>query len=199
LAGRIAERLGWAPDLRDELKAFPKYQKRSLEKESVQLTVDHFNVISDWYHFAILSLAETQDFNDEPAAIARRLNITKTQASAALERLTRLGMLERGPSGKLFATGASYSSSDDLVSSALRKSHAQNLELARRSLEEDAMEERDFISATMAIDPALLPEAKRRLREFRADLCAFLESGAKKEVYKVSMQLFPLSKNEDEK
>ena len=50
----------------------------------VQLTLDHFSVISEWYHFAILSLAETQDFKSYPAWIAGRLGISQKDAKAAV-------------------------------------------------------------------------------------------------------------------
>lgn len=198
-AARIAERLMWAPDVKAEMAAIPRYQRAGAEKESVQLTMDHFHSIADWYHFAILSLAETEDYRDDAAWIGRRLGIPKTTAQAALDRLERLGMLERNAAGHLFSSGTSYSSSDEIVSLALRRSHAQNLELARKSLEQDAVEERDFTAATMAIDPARLPEAKKMIRQFRAELCAFLEGGAKKEVFKFCMQLMPLSKDGEEK
>jgi plasmid maintenance system antidote protein VapI len=196
LALRVADRLAWSPDQRAGVVALPRYQKKT-DAEPVQLTMDHFQAVSDWYHFAILSLAETVDFDEDAAWIAHRLNISRPQARAAVERLERLGMLERNPAGKLMATGASYASSDEIVSLALRKSHAQNIELARRSLEEDPIEKRDFTAVTMAIDPARLGEAKRRIRAFRDELSAYLEGGVKKEVYKFCLNLIPLSKSEE--
>ena len=200
LAARIADRLMWSPEVLEELESLPRYRKRGTvpQPRSIDLTMDHFSVVSDWHHFAILSLAETKDFKSDTGWIANRLQITKPMAAKALERLERLGMLERGSDGRLFATGVSYASPDEIASLALRKSHAQNLELAKKSLQEDSVEIRDFTSITMAIDPEKIPEAKKMIRQFRNELCAFLESGDKKEVFKFCMQMLPLSKMSQE-
>jgi hypothetical protein len=44
----------------------------------------------------------------------------------------------------------------------------------------------------MAIDPALLPEAKRRIDAFTTELMRFLEAGSRKSVYQLHVNLFPL-------
>lgn len=43
------------------------------------------------------------------------------------------------------------------------------------------------------VDLDLLPEAKELIRSFRRKLVEFLESSEKEEVYKLNIQLFPLS------
>lgn len=200
LAQRFAERLCLSPEENKRiLGLFPSKQRNApLEttqsREMLQLNMDHFKIISDWYHFAILSLSETEDFRSDPDWIADRLNIKAKEAATALERLERLEMLERNDEGELVPTGTQYTTSDDIANLSLRKSHAQNLELARASLENDSVEARDFTAMTMAIDPSRLPEAKKMIRDFRNKLCAFLESGTKKEVYKLCIQTIPLTK-----
>ena len=50
-------------------------------------------------------------------------------------------------------------------------------------------------SMTLAIDPKLVPIAIKEIRKFRRKLTKFLESAAPaKEVYELSVQLFPISK-----
>jgi len=167
-------------------------KKNSKERQSELLKADHFKFVADWYHFAILSLAETEAFRSEPAWISERLNITKTQAKNALDRMVRLGLLHT-KEGKWVATGMGYDSPDGVSYLAVRKTHHQYLELARRALDSQALDKRDFSAVTMAIDPKKLPEAKRRIRAFRDELCGFLESGQKKRVYQFCLQLFALS------
>jgi uncharacterized protein (TIGR02147 family) len=200
VALQIADGLCLSPEERLEL--FQSYapsqnaeKKSSAEiRQSVELQADTFRLISDWYHFAILSLAETQDFQSDATFVANRLGISKKLAEGALDRLLRLGLLEESEDGRLQVTGQNYTTSSDIKSLSLRKSHFKNLELAQRSLETDALEERDFSAVTMAIDPTLLPQAKARIRKFREELAAFLSSGSKNEVYKMCVQLFPLTK-----
>lgn len=203
MASRFAARLTLNPEESEKILAAFRRQEEGPKRprppqapirDSVQLSMDHFKVISDWYHFGILSLSETEDFRSAPEWIAHRLGIRLVEAKEALARLERLEMLERDPKGRLKATGVQYTTTDEIANLSLIKSHGQNLELARQSLEQDPLHERDFTAMTMAIDPDLLPEAKKRIRQFRAELCAFLESGKKKEVYKMCMQLMPLSR-----
>jgi uncharacterized protein (TIGR02147 family) len=171
---------------------------KNITKQTTQLDSDSFKSISEWYHFAILSLAETRDFKPESEWIANRLNIKVSKANAAIERLLRLGMFKEANNGKLVLAKAQYRTSDEIASLALKKAHATNLELAKESLINDPIDKRDFNAMTMAIDVNKLPEAKELIREFKEKMCDILESGHKSEVYKVCIQLFPLSNVKEE-
>jgi uncharacterized protein (TIGR02147 family) len=164
------------------------------ERQFVQLNMDHYHVVSNWQYFAILSLAETEDFIDSPEWVAQRLNISINVARIALRRLERLALLERDGHGKLAPSGIQFKTSTDVANASLRKSHYQNLDLAKVSLDEDSVDARDFSAMTMAINPAKLPEGKKMIREFRRKFSAVMESGEKKEVYRICLQLFPLSR-----
>lgn len=199
---RIIERLALDPDKSNQITSL--FQQTKLNKKNTthqttftrtytEIGADQFKTISEWYHYALLSLGEIKGFKEDPKWIAKRLNITIPEATNALERLERLGLLKRTRSGKLKATGQSFSTPDNVANVALRLAHNTNLEMARKSLEKDSVEERDFTSMTMAIDPKKLPEAKKMVRAFYDQMSDFLESGAKKEVYKVCFQLFPLT------
>ena len=195
LAARIAERMCLSPgDTRRLLEPFSIKRPKTAGNQQMVLDMDQFHLISDWHHFAILSLAETQDFRPDPTWIAGRLGIGIPAVELAFERFERLGMATRDAHGTLIFTKTQYATSDHIANTALRKSHAQNLELAHRSLEQDPVDVRDFTAVTMAIDPAKLPNAKAMIREFRNQLCSYLESEGKTQVYKLCFQLFPLSK-----
>lgn len=158
-----------------------------------QLDMDQFHLISEWHYFAILSLAVTRDWNSDPAQVAARLGIQLREAKTALERLEKLGLLDRAKDGRLVATGKQFKTSNGIPNVFLRKHHLEGLDLARRSMEEDAYNECDFSSVTMAVSPALLGEAKKRITAFRKSLSDFLESDEKTQVYRMCVQLFPIS------
>jgi uncharacterized protein (TIGR02147 family) len=113
-----------------------------------------------------------------------------------VETLLRLGLLSRSGSGELTLTGKNFTTTDRVRSSAVRKGHENNLNLARKSLESDPVDARDFSAITMAIDPARLEEATQLIREFRDRICTFLEGGKKQQVYKLCIQLFPMTADE---
>lgn len=205
LAARFAEKLMLAPVERDSfLGLFSKKIESGLRGRSepiryLELQADEFQMIAEWYHFGILSLAETDGFRSDAAWIARRLGITLHQARGAIQRLIRIGMLQKGLDGEVRPSGKQYSTSDGIRSLSLQKMHARDLDLARHSLEVDPLEVRDFSAVTMAIDPDEMLQARKMLRSARDRICAKLESGRKKEVYKLCMYLMPLSRGGDEK
>ncbi len=159
-----------------------------------ELDSDQFATIAEWYHFGILSLMETTTFEDDPTWIAERLNIKLPEATAAIERLLRLGLVRRDANGELRLTKGRLTTSDGVRSLSLRRAHATNLALAQRSLAEDEMDRRDFSAMTLAIDASLLPEARKMIRDFQDQLATKLEvPGKQTEVYKLCVQMFPLS------
>jgi uncharacterized protein (TIGR02147 family) len=162
-------------------------------REFVQLNMDQFRLISDWHHYAILSLVETKTFREDSDWIAKRLGIDAARAQSSLDGLLRLGLLIRTRGGKLKHGGKQITTTIDIPNASLRRAHYQNLDLARRSLDSDPVTERGFSSITVATTPRKLEEAKRRIREFRRNLTTYLEADEKTEVYQINFQMFPLT------
>ena len=166
-----------------------------------ELDTDQIALLSEWYHFAILSLAETRGFKSDATWISTRLGVTKTQIEEALKRLERLGLLERTMKGKLRVSGQQFTTSDRVRNLGVRRTNRQFLELANgiidRLDDEDLFASSDFSGITMAADPKRIVEANRRIRAFRRKLCAYLEGGEKIEVYRLAIQLFPLTHHKD--
>lgn len=149
LAERIICRLSLDPkEARSLLKLFsqPGTQETS-PAEYLELSTDRFRTISEWYHFGILSLAETRGFQSDSKWIASRLKLRVQEVEKALERLERLGMIRR-EAGKIKVTGQQYSTPDNIADLAIQKFQSDNLDLAKRSLDEDAVDLRDFTSMT---------------------------------------------------
>lgn len=206
LAERICTKLCLDPQQRaDVMSAFPssrRYRKsgavqaRPDETDSsfLQLSTDQFHIIGVWYHFAILSLLRTKDFQNDPAWIAERLGISVAESKEAMERLLRLKVIEQKPDGSYVRTSRRVRTTDDILNVSLQKAHHQNLELAQEALIEVPVELRDFSAITMPASPHLLPKAKELIRKFQDDLSELLESESGTEVYKFCTQLFPLTK-----
>jgi uncharacterized protein (TIGR02147 family) len=157
---------------------------------------DEFQMIADWFHFALLSLFETRNFRLDPDWAAKRLKLPVSLARSAFERFERLGILTRNERNELVFTPENYASSDDIPSAAVRQSHRQLLDLSKDSLDSCEVSQRDITSMSMAIDPSKLPEAKKLIRRFREQMSAFLETGQRDEVYALNVQLVPLTELE---
>lgn len=204
LAERITRKLMLDPQKRSEiLGLFPEKRKHrtieELQKDTgptyLEIEASEFKLIAEWEHYAVLSLVKTKDFTNDMSWIAERLGISEVRAEEVVSRLLILGFLKETPTGKLKRVEANLRSSDDTVNMSVRKSHEENLELAKDSLHRDDITKRDFTAITMAIDPKNMSKAKEMIRKFQDDLSDVLGEGELTEVYRLSMQLFPLTKD----
>lgn len=160
-----------------------------------QLTEETYRILADWYHFAILSAMELDKYDGSIKFLARVLRLSEETVTDALRRMANQGMVTE-KDGTYQATGEIFTTSNDVSSEALRTSHRQNFDLAKDSLDEVNVLLRDITSATICIDIDKLPEAKKMIKEFRRNLCHFLESGKKDAVYNFNIQLHPISEIE---
>ncbi len=157
-----------------------------------QLTMDSFQIVADWYHYAILELTSVKDFKSDPSWIGGRLGISEHIVISAIERLKRLELLE-DVNGNLQATDAFTASPDGIPSDAIKKFHRQILEKALSAIYLQTVDERDFSSMIMAIDKKQLPQAKQEIKKFRRHFDSmFIKSKKKNEVYCLGIQFFRL-------
>jgi uncharacterized protein (TIGR02147 family) len=203
LAERIVTRLMLDPQRRSEiLRLFPDkrpYTKQStpardmVDPKYLELTAAHYRVVSEWQHFAIISLMDTKDFIFNAEWISERLGISRTLASESIERMLKVGMLTLSSDGSFKKESTFFRTTDDVANISLKKSHESTLELAKASLHRDSVQVRDITAVTMAIDPARIGMAKEFIRKFQDEFCVLVEQGNQTEVYKLSMQFFPLT------
>lgn len=166
----------------------------------VSLDIDTFRVIGEWFHSAIMELTFVADFEANYKWIARRLNITETQAQLAVDRLIRLKLIAYNLQGDLVKTNKFINTKKhNQTTSALKNNQKQFLEKAIDSLADDPINERSVTSMTFAIDEEKLPEAKIIINEFNERISQFLETGKQSRVYNLSIALYPLQIKTKEK
>jgi transcriptional regulator with XRE-family HTH domain len=194
---RIGERLALSPAELEPLRSPPTDVSVAPELPAYrEIRGDQFQLIADWYHFAILELTTLEGFEASPRWIARKIGINQHQAADALTRLERLGYLTRDRHGRL-RLGAEHNTTDspDLVRPAARQQQAQFLDLAAVALQEVPFELRSQTGMTMAIPADRVGEAVAAIGEFRRKLTAQLQRpGARTAVYQLSISFFPLTK-----
>lgn len=207
VAQQITETLMLDPQEKSEiLSLFPEKRRPhpTLDKVDplyLQLSADHFKTISEWFHFAILSLMRTKDFKSDPKWIAKRLGLPAVTVEQALERLKRLEIITVDAKGRMKRSATRYRTTDDVANLSLRKAHFHNLELARGSLESDPVSERDFSSLTLAVRADRIAEAKIEIRRFQDEFDRKFEAEENEpdEVYRLFMGFFPLSRSRSKK
>ena len=204
-AATVAEKLGYSPSEATQFCRLVQMQgpvsakARHLldgdaearnEYKSVDLEI--FQMISDWYHYAILELSTCRGFKPTSDYVAKRLRISKLEASSALARLVRLGLLEK-KQGTLKKTDRFIATPTDKASRALRNFHLQMIEKAKSALEEQPVETRDITGITVAIDAKKLDLAKTEIQKFRQRLAKIMDSDRADQVYQLNIQFFSLS------
>lgn len=171
-----------------KLKSFLKDSKLSKPKD---LTLDLFRTISDWYHYAILQLIKTSNFQHSSKDISKKLGISQMQSKQALKRLEELELIKT-EDGKLFRTNHQITTGDlSITGPAFKKRIQQITDKSIESLLNDPIELRNHTTMTMAIDPEKIPLAKEMIQEFMDELSEALETKNEK-VYELQINLFPL-------
>lgn len=157
---------------------------------------DVFSIINDWFHFAILELIKTKNFESDPAWIAKRLSIHKAEAQSAIERLERLGFIDV-KDGKIFFKTQNNTWANIEVTSAARKNlQKQLVTKASEAIDDVPFELRESGSLTIATPKNLIPEIKKKIQAFRRELDEFIENQeCPDEVYQLVVSFYPLTKN----
>lgn len=176
-------------------------QKKILEKthanKAQNLSLDLFQAISEWQHYAILELASLPGFKADSAWISARLDISKIEAEVSLARLKKLDLIVETNKGFAPAHEVSISPSG-IPSGAIRKHHHQILQKADHALEFIPLEERDFASTTLTFDIAEIEEAREMLKDFRRSFAN--RFGTKKtkgrRVFALGSYFFPIDKGD---
>lgn len=213
-AARIADRLGMDREEKElfilmveakharssSLKEHAQKKIKALEnqKEIFVLQADLFSLVSDWYHNAILELLDVEEAKATATWMAKRLGISVLEVESALERLARVGLLEKR-NGKFVATHGFSSSYSNVPSKAFRMHHEQILEKAKQAVWSQEVGERALLATTVAVDSKDLKAVEEKMRKFSRTLTADLKRRPKKNrVYCLSMQFFGLDQKEKE-
>lgn len=166
--------------------------------ERFMLDESYFNVISEWEHYAVLTLFDCEDFDPTSLVIASRLGITHNRADVVLNNLVTCGLLAHGENG-LEKSHPKVRTTEDVTSVALKKGHLETLDLGKDKLEEVDVALRDFSSIMVALDPQKVPDAKIIIREFRQKLAALVKDGHLSEVYQLAIQFYPITKTDNQR
>ncbi|MBY0370231.1 TIGR02147 family protein [bacterium] len=158
---------------------------------------DVFEIISKLHHIAIMELTETKNAPTQPVGFARRLGLGLSQVKEALERLERVGLLKKTPTGWKKAAPLVVTKGKEATAPFLKKLQVEILARALASLEEP-IERRVASSMTMAIAPEKIPLARELITRFGRELCEVLESGTRTQVYQLHINLFPLERQSKE-
>jgi uncharacterized protein (TIGR02147 family) len=161
-----------------------------------ELSLEHAEMLSSWEHFAILAFLELRTLRANERLIASRLEIPLPTVWDCLQRLERLDLVRKN---RLCweLTGKNIATPSDIPSTELRKGHKQNILKAIDSLDRDPILSRDISGITVAVSKSRVDGAKKMIKDFRRRLATYLEGDDNDAVYRLNIQLFPLTKEKN--
>jgi len=162
------------------------------------LTASQYQYYTNWFNSAIRELVATKGFKQDPEKIANTLvpKIKTGEAKKALELLLSLGLLKRGPDGKISQSSAKLEVDPDVTSLSIRNFNRSMIERGKEAIERFPQELREVSGLTLSLSKSSIPEIKSLVREFKKQILNYAVNDAREaeEVYQLNFQFFPLSR-----
>ncbi len=152
----------------DDPKTVSQLQDRLREKPKKIMVADV--VLRNPVALAVLAMLHSDDTSGGAEWIARNLGLKKSEVESSLRQL-RAERLVTVQNGRLVPTVDS-----PVVSMGGDQGPMDNLE---------------FSSLTVCVDPRRLPEAKQKIDEFMLQMREFFDAGSASKVYELQVQLYP--------
>ncbi|WP_415062522.1 TIGR02147 family protein [Bdellovibrio sp.] len=176
--------------------------KKSTRGYGKHLSEAEIEKLSTWKPGAIMSFLETTKYQEcrsenldadkQTLFIANTMGLSAQETSSLLEILNGANLI-RWEDGLWCPIYNQTTTGYDVPNRYIQAGHSQDLLLAQQKLFSVDIEKRDFSSITIALNPKDIPKAKKLIRDFRRSLTSLLEKGEKRDVYQLSIQLFPIS------
>lgn len=156
---------------------------------------EDLNLASQWYFNLLLELFELEEPKKTLEWFSRRSGLKTAGIKKALEDMVRLGWLKEEGTGYAVQHNESETSFD-LPSEAIRQLHHQYLGQVKSALENQPVQEREFLSMVFAFNTKDMKSAKQKIRDFQNEFAQqfYTLDGYKNSVYQLSVQFVRLDK-----
>ena len=159
---------------------------------------DQYDYFESWKNPVLREMAPNMP-GATPAQMAGKLAFDAEAAGVkkSLNLLQKTGILEKDAAGN-FKQGSKAISTGNLeiASLSVREMHRQMGELAVRALDEIPVKERDISGLTLGLSEEAFQRVSMEIEAFRRRIAAIaMEDTHTDKVYRLNMQLFPLTKN----
>lgn len=163
------------------------------DDDRFMLDDDYISIVAEWEYYGILTLFDIPTFSGSINEIKKYYDLPDARIAFVMQKLLAGNFIKETEKGFERTYEGSPRTTEDIKSIALQKTHLETLEIAKEKLFNIDVELRDFSHVTFAVDIEKITEIKNIIREFRQKLLALAKDGQKDEIYRVAIQLFPLS------
>ncbi len=168
------------------------YAAKQVQSQLHDVQFEYFKVIGEWYHLAIRELVEFKKFTG-PEWIAERLSLRVETVTEALERLIRVGILEKTETG--WKRGTPHVVVPATPSECIRSFHRSYLESAIEAIENQPVETRILQTSVVPVAAELIPKIQEKMHRFANEIIGTSETAEKEQLYCLSMAFFRVDKD----
>ncbi len=164
----------------------------SSDRHVQQLQAEAVEIISHWYHFAILELTKLESFRPESRWIARVLDITVDEVNMAVTRLLHLGLLQMVDQRMWQDTSQNACAQLDHLSAGIGRELVIRI---NRLVKTSRVNEHILSVSTVAVDRKRLPIVASYLAKVRRELAEMLrgDDASCDDVFQLDILLYPLT------
>jgi len=167
--------------------------RESHSQRNSNISEDEFEIISNWYNLPILELAGIKESKVDADSAAKYFGISKAEASAGLQALTRLGFAKK--SGDHFERVRPVVTTTEIPSFGIRVFHQQMIKKAIEALFGQSIKKRYFSGATLSFPADRIEEVKKMIDEHESRLVELAHSCRNEPnqvVYQINTQVISL-------
>jgi uncharacterized protein (TIGR02147 family) len=184
---------------RSRAKSQSELKLSELKKKFNRLSSDHFHVVSDWYHLALLEYFSIEGSSASPETIASEFEVDCDRIKEGIDRLIRLNMLTHDRKGYL-TTGSFFVDAEGKSSRAIQCFHQQVIQKSLQALVMEDPSARFIGTVVLGFDPARVLEAQKEIERFQLKFNKKMGCYTRNsQVFALSVQFFNLTKKEKRK
>lgn len=184
-------------DTASKKRVYAEMRKLAKENSFALVGEDQYDYFDNWVNPVLREVAPMLP-GATPAKLSEKLlfDVDTAQVKKSLNVLQKTSLLQKDDQGNFIQGNKAISSGClETASLAIRNMHHQMGELAVKSLDEVPTEERDISGMTVGISEAAFEKISKEIADFRRRISAIvLEDSAEDRVYRLNVQLFPLTK-----
>lgn len=121
--------------------------------------------------------------------------VTAEEVYKSLDFMVEVGVLKKKSKNVYVQVDKALISNSDVMPVAIRSMHREMAGFAQKAIDDFEVNERNFTGVTMGVDCSSYEQIVRELESFRRKIVAIANSSGKPDrVYRMNLQLFPLTK-----
>ncbi|MAX66338.1 MAG: DUF4423 domain-containing protein [Bacteriovoracaceae bacterium] len=170
---------------------------RSLSEMKL-ISSEHEDILGNWHAFAILECLNLEDAKPSTLWLAQKTGLQHEVVKKVVLRLFEIGAIaEKDGKWKDQFENLTFITSEEMDTRVGRNFQKTVLEASRKSIEQGVGGKKSHTNVILTVDEKLIPEVLVKIRDFRREICSFIEQRQEKKnnVYNLQINFHSLLKD----